>query len=933
MTTKLWGSNNLQVIRDAFLSGGYAPNAIVADYDFAVPNGHTTLDSIDLVAFSDPFRHDLHTSCIAAQQVDQGVQVQQLLSKLSYLAVPLALVARNDSVELWPVRPTTKAVPQQPIERLSYDQLTPFFAQHKEELQPHAVVTAKTKGVQFSFFDLDPTLLEFAYEATRGILVKHFKAAVFEGQESLMQRGVGEDQAKSAVTRVALQLLAASILEDKRLLTASRSQSATQLLERAANNYKRYFDASVLTQVGDQVADAMWQLLRHNITFRSFTNEMLGYFYEHAFIDDRVRRDLKIYYTPSSIARRILERLPIEDIHPSKRVVFDGACGSGNLLVAGYERLAGLLPANWDSTQIHRYLVERIRGVDLQPFAAQVAGLSLFFMDLPSGDSWDVVSADFLTTQRAQFSPTILVGNPPFKEQRSVGGKRQQEATAFLDGYLNMLPPGGLLGMVLPETFIENSSCRATRNRLLTECDLLEMWHLPEGIFPMSNAATVVVLARKQDANNSLFKAPVRVERVHSPRKEQERFLNQGEPGLSYIVHSSKEWLQNDEIKITSSPLDRHLWVHVQSHKTLKDVADVKNGINVDPAHPEDIQLLEDLRRQVGIDRISPQWRPWLSGPGSFEPYLLRPKTTKFVDYPGHLERPRPGLERIFATPNAKVLVDSGRAPGNPWRMYAAIDDFGYFPSKAIYCVIPRSREVTLYELVATLNSPIASAWIDSRNRRRWIGSKVLEGLPFPELTSEQREALAKNVKELMRLKRLATASPSEDLSSNIRNLVEAVDSIIYEAFALPDSARRALVKYMQGFPRPGREWAQFTGRIDATAARHSGRTWSVTGQVITVDPDTERLTLWIRGYNNDQPFETPISASMPGWAMRAEAAFRAVLPWEHRYSQEFPVSELTMFRPVEFSYLSSEELAGIIAHKDEETLNQIYGFGNGNNR
>ena len=208
------------------------------------------------------------------------------------------------------------------------------------------------------------------------------------------------------------------------MLGDNRSSTVEDLIRRSARRYGQYFDVHSLSRIGYDVAQVTFDALRHNVTFRSFTNEMLGHFYENAFVDQQLRRELGIYYTPQSIAKRILTRLPIEDIPPYDRVIFDGSSGSGNLLLAGYERLSDLLPHGWDRDKKHEYLVQRLYGVDVDQFAAQVAGLSLFFIDLPAGDAWDVRAADFLTPGSTKLPkpPTILVGNPPFKGTALFGG-------------------------------------------------------------------------------------------------------------------------------------------------------------------------------------------------------------------------------------------------------------------------------------------------------------------------------------------------------------------------------------------------------------------------------------------------------------------------------------------------------------------------------
>jgi len=104
MSTDVSDRNDLPVVRDALLAIGYEPNAIISDYDFATKNGHMSRERVDLVAFSDPVRHDLQTSCIAAHRASADLNVPDILQKLSFLAVPLAIIVRSDSIELWPVK-------------------------------------------------------------------------------------------------------------------------------------------------------------------------------------------------------------------------------------------------------------------------------------------------------------------------------------------------------------------------------------------------------------------------------------------------------------------------------------------------------------------------------------------------------------------------------------------------------------------------------------------------------------------------------------------------------------------------------------------------------------------------------------------------------------------------------------------------------------
>ena len=690
---------------------------------------------------------------------------------------------------------------------------------------------------------------------------------------------------------------------------------------RSSRLYGQYFDVSTLHKIGQDVGQVTFDTLRHNVTFRSFTNEMLGYFYENAFVDDDLRKSLGIYYTPRFVAKRILNRLPIEDIPPSDRIVFDGSSGSGNLLLAAFERIEDLLPSSWDRKHKHDYLVQRIHGVDLDRFATQVAGLSLFFIDLPAGDAWNIKAADFmnLTTANLPKRPTIVVGNPPFKEPRSSGGRREQRASLFLNKYLDLLSPDGLLGMVLPETFLENPSCRDARRRLLKECEILELWQLPEGTFPMSNAATVVVIAKKHGQRRNSTGGPVRIERVGALSKERKRFLNGERPRISHVIPSTSPWVNESNSRVFLSPLERGLWEVIRAPRRLKDLATIRNGI---------IPGIKQRATHFNPVPLDSSWKPWLNGTKDLEPYTLKPDQSRYVKYPGNLQWPRTDLESVFASPSHKVLVNSGRAPGNPWRIFAAIDDFGYFPSQGFHCVIPKGKSISAEELVAFLNSPIASAWIDSRNRKRWIGERTLGDLPFPTFEESTRRQIISNVREIVTLKRhltYTTHGKDKNLSKiyAIRKMSIAIDELVHEALGVDETGRDTLHKLFEGFRRPGVEWAGYVESAPESTEHPNDRQWPITGQVIQVDAENNIVTMWVRGYNEGQPFRIPIPEAMPGWALRSQTAFEAEVPWLARDSDIPLPGEFTNFRPLDFSYSLTEELVDLL--ENPEKLDELY--------
>ena len=498
----------LERIKVGLMSIGYPAEAIEENYDFI---GQKGLLHTNLAAFGDEYRHDLSTSCIAVHWCFNGENRSTILGQLRFLAAPLAFITTPEKVEIWPV---SKEITDKPYEVLDYDRIEEYFSRNRLSLMPNILLAAKQGERQLTFFDIDPELLPYAREVTQDILVRRFEEAVSIGQYELRRkRKKGKSYFPKDLIPVAMRLLAARILEDKLWVGEPRADTASDLLNKAHHHFENYFADDEIDSVGEEVAQRIFEELRGDITFRSLTNEMLSYFYENAFVTPQIRKQLGIYYTHLEIARNMLNRLPIEDIPPEERFVLDGTCGSGNLLGMAYERLESLLPANQNSKEKYQYLRKHIWGFDKDGLASEIAQLSLLLRSLPFGDNWNINSGDFLSIDYGVLPEqiSIIVGNPPFSEPRSINKKRQEVATWFLEKYLDLLAPNGLMGIILPESFLIKSSCEQARNRLLSECELLEVWQLPSGVIPLSDAPIAVLLLRKNGLSQN---SVVRIQRV-----------------------------------------------------------------------------------------------------------------------------------------------------------------------------------------------------------------------------------------------------------------------------------------------------------------------------------------------------------------------------------------------------------------------------------
>lgn len=160
-----------------------------------------------------------------------------------------------------------------------------------------------------------------------------------------------------------------------------------------------------------------------------------------AYMPDPVRRrELGQYFTPVWAAEALVERF-FPDLCVTD-VVIDPSCGDGRFLQAIPQEVLAI-------------------GVEIDPAVAKLAR---------TRTSRRVLVGDFLTIP-LDVSPTVIVGNPPFRAMLIDG---------FLDRAHRLLPEDGRLGMVLPAHLFQT----AGRVAEYAECWSIRQELIPRNLFP-----------------------------------------------------------------------------------------------------------------------------------------------------------------------------------------------------------------------------------------------------------------------------------------------------------------------------------------------------------------------------------------------------------------------------------------------------------------
>ena len=230
-----------------------------------------------------------------------------------------------------------------------------------------------------------------------------------------------------------------------------------------------------------------------NNTFKSFlffhklqsSTDVLGKVF-HGLIPFDLRKFLAAYFT-SNVAGEFLSYLVIKQ---DLITLMDPACGSGTLLVSAYKRIKEL-----NGTLEHNQILQKLHGVDVSAFAAQLATINLTIQN-PTDIRNDchISIIDFFRIGKDSNLPIrkfdIILGNPPFTR----GDRLDSDYKDFLESHLRhegitfnynkkyiglyayflldslrFLKRDGILAFILPLSFINSFTMKPVLKFILSK--------------------------------------------------------------------------------------------------------------------------------------------------------------------------------------------------------------------------------------------------------------------------------------------------------------------------------------------------------------------------------------------------------------------------------------------------------------------------------
>ena len=208
------------------------------------------------------------------------------------------------------------------------------------------------------------------------------------------------------------------------------------------------------------------------------------------------------YFTPAYIARTIVEEaLRYIDLESKDTIkVFDPACGSGVFLVEILHQL---------DTKRFKGNVE-VTGWDIDPIAVDMAKFVLQFEKREWGErmNYVVTPKDSMAVEYLWPDADVILMNPPYNSWTNMSDEQRQQsvdiigtkarpnmASVFYLRAVRSLSPDGVIGSLIPSSFLTADSHAVIRNEAIHKVSPKLICHLGNFVFTSAMADVSIVVA------------------------------------------------------------------------------------------------------------------------------------------------------------------------------------------------------------------------------------------------------------------------------------------------------------------------------------------------------------------------------------------------------------------------------------------------------
>lgn len=774
---------------------GYDESLLIEDYGFRDWYAATPKDyRIAAVAFGQtPVSYD---SALIGVAHSTTLSRLELVDTCRSLGAPILLEIDRDEVREWGV--SRKRGGHGLIGSHALDRISDLFVGRAQDWKRESLYRAKNIGTfhwapQLSLFaGLLPDLEDHIQDSLDPLLRDTLWAT-----KSAFIDSAGRDPDPAQLFKLVFWLLTAKVFRDRGVPGFAHfiSPNEDELLVAVA---KQYGLGSVPRLLNRDAREAATLRIWRDLDFRNLSVDVLSQIWATTLVDDDTRKRLGIHRTPRTVVRYMVGRIPFDSTGDDDRIVLEPCSGSSVFLIGAMNalrqnQLYGMPPA-----ERHAYFIGHLAGIESEPFGVEISRLALTLADFPNPGGWVIKPGDvFDGKSLAAYARRagVVLCNPPFEtfemdEREDYQTSSPLKPAELLKRVLDDLHPRGVLGFVLPRRFMAGRGYAKVRRLLADRFAKIELTLLPDRVFE-ADPEVVLLIATDPVPH---YTCQVTNRRVNDDAASWQRFE------LSHEVSSeAAEDLDLDQAaKSFQIPELPNVWRHLINFPTLGDVSVLHRGIEWNQPLTDDGEETGNRNTLVRLTHAE-GYRRGVAPRTKFKvfeqpelPYLsLRPshKRTNAYLLPWH---------------KPKAILNKSTKSRGRWRMAAFPDSEGVTCYQTFIGVWPKTDKIDEWTLAAVLNSPVANAYVSTREGKVDITKKTLNEIPFPVLSRQQSEKLRELVQRYQRLtERQMWMQPSTFDAVQADRVLKEIDAIILDGYHMPARVEHELLEFFRGDDRP----------------------------------------------------------------------------------------------------------------------------------
>ncbi len=719
------------------------------------------------------------SACIGVARAN-GLREQSLINTLRGFGAPVLLEVDIDEVREWNVSRSENH--HTLVARHRASDIATVVARRAQDWRPDSLLRLKNLGIsdwtaQLDLFSgLIPELENQIQEKLDPLLREALSETRSAYESSTGREADGED-----LFKLVFWTLTAKVFHDRKIAGfTSLGGDADQIIAAVAKQHKTTVPRLLNREARQVAAATVWR----DLDFRNLSVEVLAHIWSRTLVDRKIRKRLGIHRTPRAIVRHVVDRIPFAHTGNDDRIVFEPCSGSAAFLVGAVNALrSNLVLAS--PQERHRYFVRHLAGMEADSFGREISMLALTLADFPNPNGWDIARGDVF--KPGEMTPylrrsSVVLCNPPFEafdsaDRRTYGVTEAKKPAELLLRVLRDLPQDGVLGFVLPASFIDGRAYASTRRMLAERFSCVELTALPERSFEDAETEVAVLIAKEPIPHQSVR---VVFRRVDDNDQSWDRFKREHAVSSQYTDTVTVDEAAKG-LKLFDLP---EVWMALASHHRLGDVAEIHRGIEWTTPIAKDSHV-----RSTDADGYTVGVAPSTKFRAFETPRMMhldvRPKWQR-----------RNSLQYNWAQP--KAIVPKARVSRGPWRMASFVDRAGVLCYHAFYGVWPKDDRYDPVILAAILNSPVANAFVATREGNRDVTAEVLRLIPVPALSASQKSHLH----DLVQRYEASIGQMSLDSPEDPEELLKSIDAIMLDGYHLSPRLERRLLDYFQGASR-----------------------------------------------------------------------------------------------------------------------------------